>query len=170
MVIDLAKEKELLITILDSFRDHAVITCTSGFFDPIHVGHIRNITETAKLGDLCVVIVNGDNQARIKKGKSFMPVAERAKIIDAIKGVDVVVIHDSTKDTTSVLPISVIQPNIFTKGGDRDSSKNVPEANVCEAINCKIVYNVGTGRVKESSSDYLAEWVTFKNSQNGSKV
>ena len=44
----------------------------SGYFDPIHVGHIEYINNAKKLGDWLVVIVNNNNQCALKKGKYFM--------------------------------------------------------------------------------------------------
>ena len=45
----------------------------SGYFDPLHVGHIEYLDLAKSLGDILVVIVNNDKQAALKKGKSFMP-------------------------------------------------------------------------------------------------
>ncbi len=51
------------------------IVCVSGYFNPIHAGHIEYFEKSRKLGDKLVVIVNND-----KKGSSFMPEAERLRI------------------------------------------------------------------------------------------
>ena len=53
----------------------------SGYFDPIHVGHIEYLELASKLGDRLVVIVNNDNQAILKKGKAFMSEVDRLKIV-----------------------------------------------------------------------------------------
>ena len=44
----------------------------SGYFDPIHIGHLEYIRLARELGDYLIVIVNNDKQAFLKKGKSFM--------------------------------------------------------------------------------------------------
>ena len=44
----------------------------SGYFDPLHVGHIEYLEKAKSLGDKLVVIINSDEQARLKKGKPFM--------------------------------------------------------------------------------------------------
>ena len=41
----------------------------SGYFDPIHVGHIEYINNAKKLGDWLIVIVNNNKQCALKKGK-----------------------------------------------------------------------------------------------------
>ena len=48
------------------------IVCVSGYFDPVHVGHLEYFKMARALGDKLVVIVNNDKQAEMKKGKHFM--------------------------------------------------------------------------------------------------
>lgn len=139
------------------------IVCTSGWFDPIHPGHISCIREASKLGDILVVVVNGDNQAKIKKGKAFIPAKERAYIVDSLKDVDYTVIYDSEVTKDCVKALGIIKPNIFAKGGDRDDRSKIPEADVVEMNGGEIVYNVGDPKMW-SSSNYLQEWVDFSNS------
>ncbi len=64
----------------------------SGYFDPLHIGHIRYLREAKKLGDILIVILNNDKQAKLKKGKSFMPVNEREEILKSLEFVEEVVI------------------------------------------------------------------------------
>jgi len=133
---------------------HIPIVATSGGFDPLHVGHVRYIQESAKLGTL-IVIVNGDGFLTRKKGKPFMPHDERMEIIAALRGVDYVVGWDDGGQTVTGA-IELIRPDYFTKGGDRDSSKNVPEFDKCEEIGCEVVFGVGGGKI-QSSSDLIGE-------------
>ena len=60
----------------------------SGYFDPLHVGHLEYIELAADLGDHLTVIVNNDYQCKLKKGKSFMPEDDRVRIIQALAVVD----------------------------------------------------------------------------------
>lgn len=143
------------------------IVATSGFFDPMHPGHASIITESKKYGDILVVILNGDQQCITKKGKPFMPAVDRANVIDKFHGVDYVVMYDHPTRYDSCEPLEIIQPNVFTKGGDRDSAKKVPEAEVVEKYGGRVEYNVGDPKMW-SSSDYLQEWYEFKKSQEES--
>lgn len=141
------------------------IVSTSGFFDPLHPGHVSIITQSKSFGDILVVILNGDNQCITKKGKPFMPAVDRANIIDQIKGVDYVVIYDHPTRYDSCEPLEVIKPDVFTKGGDRDSSKKVPEAEVVEKYGGRVEYNVGDPKLW-SSSNYLEDWSQFCKKKN----
>ena len=60
----------------------------SGYFDPIHVGHLEMLNLARALGDELIVIVNSDLQAKIKKGRSFMREEDRVEIVKSIKYVD----------------------------------------------------------------------------------
>lgn len=134
-------------------KNYDRIVMTSGGFDPLHVGHLECIQESAKIAgnDLFVVVVNGDSFLRAKKGYAFMPEEERAEIVSAIRGVDYVVIHEKPGDMTVCEPIEVLKPMLFTKGGDRDSFSNVPESDTCMNVGCRVVFDVGGKKVQSSS-------------------
>lgn len=158
MVIPLEKYQEYK---QQNFPDKTVV-CTSGFFDPLHPGHISCIRESKEYAEILVVIINGDEQAKLKKGKPFIPAKERAYIINSIKDVDHVVIYDSKETTTSVEAVEIIKPEVFTKGGDRDAKKSVPEVDTVEKNGGRVEYNVGDPKMW-SSSNFLQEWVDFNN-------
>lgn len=140
------------------------IVCTSGFFDPIHPGHVSIIMESKKYGDILVVVVDGDKRAVTKKGKGFMPALDRARIVDGIKGVDYVVIYDNPTENNCIEAMEAIKPDVMTKGGDRAEPKDIPEYDTIVKNGGEIVFNVGDPKVW-SSSNYLEEWYQFKKSQ-----
>ncbi|MCK9415257.1 MAG: adenylyltransferase/cytidyltransferase family protein [Candidatus Dojkabacteria bacterium] len=140
------------------------VVATSGFFDPIHPGHASCLVESKKFGDVLVVILDGDQRAKTKKGKSFMPEIDRARVVDYIKEVDYVVIYNHPTRNDCVEAVEIIRPDVFTKGGDRDGSKNVPEFDVVEKYGGRVEFNVGDPKMW-SSSNYLQEWVDFVNSK-----
>lgn len=168
MIIDLDKYQEIKKA---NFPDKKVV-CTSGYFDPIHPGHISCLLESKKFGDVLVVIIDGDSRAINKKGKPFIPAKDRAEIVDAIRGVDYVVVHENPAATDCSEVLEIIRPDVFTKGGDRnDKDRNDPksglkvEADLIESYGGHIEYSVGADKVW-SSSNYLAEWVEFANSKS----
>ena len=125
------------------------IVVTSGYFDPLHVGHLECLEMAKELGDRLIVIVNSDLQAKLKKGKSFMNENDRMKIISALKFVDGVFLSID-KDKSQYESLRYIKPNIFAKGGDRMSDE-IPESKVCKELGIKIVD--GLGEKIRSSSD-----------------
>ncbi|TSC89630.1 MAG: cytidyltransferase-related enzyme [Parcubacteria group bacterium Gr01-1014_3] len=130
-----------------------VIVAISGGFDPIHIGHIQLFQRAKKLGDELVVILNNDNWLMKKKGLVFMPQNERKEIIEAIKGVGRVILtkHDPNPTDMSVCAeLLKLRPHIFANGGDR-TQKNIPEGPICEKIGCKMVFNIGGGKIQSSS-------------------
>lgn len=112
----------------------------SGFFDPIHKGHLRLFQKARSLGDELVVIINNDGQTIAKKGYFFMPAEERAEIILEFECVSDVIISIDT-DQTVCETLKLINPDIFANGGDRVEG-NVPEDAVCKELGIKSIYNV----------------------------
>jgi cytidyltransferase-like protein len=121
----------------------------SGYFDPIHVGHLEYLKLAKKLGDKLVVIVNNNHQCVLKKGKSFMDESDRVEIVRCLKMVDEVFLSVD-KDKTVCESLETIKPDIFANGGDR-STREVPESFICKKYNIKMID--GLGEKIRSSSD-----------------
>lgn len=107
------------------------IVCVSGYFDPVHVGHIEYFQKSKKIGTKLMVIVNNDEQAILKKGKSFMHLDERVKIIKEFRCVDMVVTSIDT-DRTVCKTLETVEPKpyYFCNGGDQNNN-TIPETDVC---------------------------------------
>ena len=121
---------------------------TSGYFDPLHVGHLECLELAKQLGDKLIVIVNSDLQAKLKKGESFMKQEDRIKIISALKCVDEVFLSID-KDKSQCESLKYLKPNIFAKGGDRMSNE-IPESRVCRELGIEIVDGLGK-KIRSSS-------------------
>ena len=121
----------------------------SGYFDPIHVGHLEYLKIAKSLGDILVVIVNNNHQCVLKKGKFFMDENDRIEIVKAIKYVDEVVLSVD-QDKTVCKSLELIRPNIFANGGDR-STDEVPETSVCKKYKIEMVDGLGE-KIRSSSS------------------
>ncbi|MBT9169315.1 MAG: D-beta-D-heptose 1-phosphate adenylyltransferase [Syntrophomonadaceae bacterium] len=139
---------------MKSNNQNKIIVAVSGGFDPIHIGHVRLFQEAKKLGDELVVILNNDNWLVAKKGSAFMPELERKEILEALSSVDRVVVTQhppNPKDMSVCYELEKLRPHIFANGGDRYLD-NIPEVATCQAIGCKMVFNVGKGGKVQSSS------------------
>jgi|TARA_B100001094_G_scaffold45765_1_gene40769 D-beta-D-heptose 7-phosphate kinase/D-beta-D-heptose 1-phosphate adenosyltransferase len=121
----------------------------SGYFDPIHIGHLEYLKLAKKLGEKLVVIINNNHQCVLKKGKPFMDEADRLEIVKNLKMVDEVFLSID-KDKTVCASLELLKPDIFANGGDR-STKEVPESSVCKKYNIKMID--GLGNKIRSSSD-----------------
>ena len=120
----------------------------SGYFDPIHVGHIEYIKSAKQLGDLLVVIVNNNHQCELKKGKHFMDEKDRLIIVDSLKYVDEVFLSIDN-DKTVCKSLEFLKPNIFANGGDRKNFE-IPESSVCSKHNIDIIDGLGD-KIRSSS-------------------
>ena len=126
------------------------IVCVSGYFDPIHVGHLEYFKFSKKIGTKLMVIVNNDNQAILKKGKAFMPCDERMKIIEEFKCVDYVVKSiDTDRTVCETLRNIEPKPHFFCNGGDQNNN-TIPEGPVCAERNIEL--RDGFGDKIQSSS------------------
>jgi rfaE bifunctional protein nucleotidyltransferase chain/domain len=126
-----------------------IVVAASGYFDPIHVGHIEYLMLAKKLGDKLIVIVDNDHQACLKKGKPFMPEKERLEIVKNLRCVDEVFLSID-QDGTVCKSLEKIRPDIFAKGGDRNVG-NIPEKAICDAMGTKIIDGLGA-KIQSSSS------------------
>ena len=114
------------------------VVCVSGYFDPIHVGHIEYFRFSKKIGSKLLVIVNNDEQALLKKGKYFMPLEERIKIIKELRGVDYVVPSiDVDRNVCNTIEVLNPRPKYFCNGGDQNNN-TIPERDVCERLGIEL--------------------------------
>ena len=120
----------------------------SGYFDPLHVGHIEYIKLAKKLGDKLIVIVNNDAQCKIKKGKFFMNQEDRLEIIKSIMWVDDAILSIDS-DGTVCKSLAALKPNVFANGGDRHN-KEIPESDICRKLGIKIIDGLGK-KIRSSS-------------------
>ena len=121
----------------------------SGYFDPIHIGHLDYLELAKKLGDKLVVIVNNNHQCKLKKGKPFMDELDRMRIVESLGIVDEVFLSIDS-DRSVCKSLEEIKPDIFANGGDRATSE-VPESVVCKKYNIEMVDGLGD-KIRSSSS------------------
>ncbi len=99
-----------------------------------------------------MVIVNNDEQATLKKGKSFMPADERIQIIKELKCVDYVVKSvDLDRTVCKTLATVSPRPTYFCNGGDQNNN-SIPEAEICSLLGIQLLDGFGE---KIQSSSWL---------------
>lgn len=108
------------------------VVLANGHFDLLHVGHVRYIEGARAEGDFLVVGVNGDASTARRKGagRPILPARERAEIVAALEGVDLIVVFESDEVTEL---LERLRPDAHCKGTDY-TRESVPEREVSERL------------------------------------
>jgi len=122
----------------------------SGYFNPLHVGHLEMCERAQRLGNYLIAIVNNDCQVKLKGSVPFMSEADRMKIVGALRWVDEVVLSID-RDKTVCKTLAKVKPDIFANGGDRHNINDVPEYPVCQKLGIKMVDGLGK-KIRASST------------------
>tara|TARA_B110000483_G_C18054065_1_gene487723 strand:- start:543 stop:962 length:420 start_codon:yes stop_codon:yes gene_type:complete len=129
----------------------------SGYFNPLHKGHIEYFKFAKQKGDFLIVIVNNDQQRALKKSKEFMLEDERLMIVSELKVVDQVY-KSIDKDRTVCETIDKIHADLsdkyelyFGNGGDQNNT-TIPEVLVCTKLGIGFIEGLGD---KIQSSSWL---------------
>ncbi len=137
--------------------DKKTVVIVSGYFNPVHSGHVSLFEEAKKLGDKLVVIVNNDEQVKVKGTFPFMNEKERKIIVSAFSHVDLAYLSIDEGRTVSKTIKEVYNllkedcsSFIFANGGPRKKN-DLPEHDTCKELGIKVVFDIG-GHRKQSSS------------------
>ncbi len=138
---------------LNFMKPKAIIV--SGYFNPIHKGHIEYFKNAKSNGDKLFVIVNSDFQRELKGSKEFQDENERVFIVQNLRMVDKCFLSID-KDRTVVESIKKIFDEFgnefqlaFANGGDQNND-TIPERPICEELGIELID--GLGRKIQSSS------------------
>ena len=136
------------------------VIIVSGYFNPIHKGHLEYFEKAKQQGDKLWVIVNNDLQRELKCSKEFQKEDERLEIVRAIRTVDNAIMAID-KDRTVIESIRKIHSDIgmnyslaFANGGDQNNN-SIPEYNICKELGISLID--GLGNKIQSSSWLLKE-------------
>ena len=120
----------------------------SGYFNPLHVGHLEYFKLAKALGDYLIVIVNNDYQVGLKGSKKFQTQEDRVEIVKAIRYVDEVFLSIDT-DKSVCKSLEYLKPDVFANGGDRHQG-NIPEKTLCDRLGIEMIDGLG-GKIRSSS-------------------
>ena len=132
----------------------------SGYFNPLHTGHLDYIEDAKQKCDLLYVIVNSDHQVGLKGSKKFMDENSRLRLVRALscvqKGMvsidnDGTVVRSIAKIHKQYCDDPFVDGIYFMNGGDRKAG-NTPESKFCEENGIHLLYNVGGGKTESSST------------------
>ena len=136
-------------------KKQAVIV--SGYFNPIHKGHIEYFHMAKSIADTLFVIVNSDFQRNLKESKEFMLEDERLLIINELKIVDKTILSID-KDRSVSETIKKIHDDYsdeyefsFANGGDQNN-QSIPEFTICQQLGINLIDGLGN---KIQSSSWL---------------
>jgi len=131
----------------------------SGYFNPLHKGHLDLFEKAKEVGDILIVIVNNDKQRELKGSKFFQDQDERIRIIRALNVVDmawVSIDEDSTQNKTLKVMVEKFYDSMklaFANGGDQNND-TIPEAEICRQFNIELIEGLGD---KIQSSSWLLQ-------------
>ena len=129
----------------------------SGYFNPLHKGHLELFEKAETKGDVLWVIVNSDLQRALKGSKAFMDEDERLIIVKAIGIVDKALVSiDKDKTQCSTLRFLAKENGteydlFFANGGDQNND-SIPEAPICKKVGIELIEGLGD---KIQSSSWL---------------
>ena len=131
----------------------------SGYFNPIHKGHIEYFNQAKALADELFVIINNDSQRILKGSKEFQKEQERIFIVSNIKSVDHCILSID-KDRTVIKTIEKISQDFgkeydlnFANGGDQNNN-TIPERPICDQMGISLIDGLGD---KIQSSSWLLD-------------
>ena len=133
------------------------VIIVSGYFNPLHKGHIEYFHQAKKHGDFLYVIINNDFQRKLKNSLEFILEKERMLLVKELRVVDQVFLSIDKDRSVSLTIEKIVNSDVndfefyFANGGDQNNNK-IPESSTCEELGVSLIDGLGE---KIQSSSWL---------------
>ena len=131
------------------------ITIVSGYFNPLHKGHIELFHKAKERANLLFIILNNDKQRILKGSKKFMNQEERLLILEELSITDKIVLSED-QDLTVCKTLEKLHKEYscnhklyFANGGDQNNDF-IPESKICKKLGIKLIDGLGS-KIQSSS-------------------
>ena len=136
----------------------------SGYFNPLHKGHLELFEKAKAQGDVLFVIVNNDHQRALKGSQEFMLEAERVLIVAALKVTDKVILSIDQDRTVCATLVHIhneygAKYNLYFANGGDQNNDSIPELSVCKKLGIGLFEGLGD-KIQSSS------WLFKKKDEN----
>tara|TARA_B100000287_G_C20601080_1_gene768117 strand:+ start:737 stop:1156 length:420 start_codon:yes stop_codon:yes gene_type:complete len=131
------------------------IIIVSGYFNPLHKGHIELFHKAKEKANMLFIIVNNDKQRILKGSKKFMNQEERMLILKELSITDEIFLSED-KDLTVCKTLEKLYDKYssnhklyFANGGDQNNDF-IPESKICKKLGIKLIDGLGS-KIQSSS-------------------
>lgn len=137
------------------------VVAVSGYWNPLHLGHLELFENAKAAGDMLIVLVNNDKQRELKGSKEFQIEDERLAIVRALRDVDMAYLSID-QDRTQIESLKMLYQRYvieggmklaFANGGDQNND-TIPERSICEGLGIELIDGLGE---KIQSSSWLLQ-------------
>lgn len=126
---------------------------TYGTFDMFHIGHLNLLTRVKSLGDRLIVGVSTDEFNALKGKKTLIPFDQRRQIVEAIRGVDLVI--PETDWEQKISDIKKYEVDVFTMGNDWEGKFDFLKE-YCDVVYLERTDGISTTELKQSLKNFLS--------------
>jgi rfaE bifunctional protein nucleotidyltransferase chain/domain len=115
--------EQLDVIVSNLKKNNSKIVLTSGCYDILHVGHIHNLRESKKLGDVLIACLSCDEQIKKLKGDSrpINKYIDRINLFKTISYIDYIILYeeeDIAREATLGKIMKCVNPYCWAKGSD----------------------------------------------------
>lgn len=137
------------------------VVVASGYFNPLHYGHVSYLQKAKDAGTTLIVIVNNDKQVAQRSHKHAgiqthsQPARERVRLLRSLDCVDAA-IEAVDEDQSVTETLRLIHPDVFANGGSQVADEK--EVAVCRELGIAILDGLGVELLLLKPTTKSYEW------------